>query len=100
MKKRKIPMRKDVLSQEMFPKRQLIRIVRDQQHQVTLDPTGKKSGRGAYVRIDVAAVKEAYQQRTLDQVFEIPLSDQFYEELIAYVDHLQARQELIKNEKL
>lgn len=36
-------MRKDVLSQEMFPKRQLIRIVRDQQHQVTLDPTGKKN---------------------------------------------------------
>lgn len=100
MKKRKIPMRKDVISGEMYPKRELVRIVRDKDLNVSLDPTGKKSGRGAYVRVEVDAVKQARNQHLLDQVFDVELSDDFYDELIEYVDHIQARQELKKNDKL
>ncbi|ANZ58106.1 DNA-binding protein [Fructilactobacillus lindneri] len=100
MKKRKIPMRKDVISGEMYPKRELVKIVRDKDLNVSLDPTGKKSGRGAYVRVEVDAVKQARNQHLLDQVFDVELSDEFYDELIEYVDHIQARQELKKNDKL
>lgn len=93
-------MRKDVVSGEMAPKRQLVRIVRDKEGNVSVDPTGKQSGRGAYVKIDVETAKKAKQDKILDQVFEVTLTDDFYDKLIDYVDHKQARQELIDNDKL
>ncbi|KRK58735.1 nucleic-acid-binding protein implicated in transcription termination [Fructilactobacillus fructivorans] len=93
-------MRKDVVSGEMAPKRQLVRIVRDKEGNVSVDPTGKQSGRGAYVKIDVETAKRAKQDKILDQVFEVTLTDDFYDKLIDYVDHKQARQELIDNDKL
>ena len=40
MKKRKIPMRKDIVTGEMMPKRQLIRVVKNKENEVSLDPTG------------------------------------------------------------
>lgn len=100
VKKRKIPMRKDIISGEMFPKKELVRIVRNKEGQVSLDETGKKPGRGAYVQIDVTAVKSAKSSHLLDQVFSVDLDDSFYDELIQYVDHVQARAELKRNDKL
>lgn len=41
MKKRKIPLRKDIVTGEMFPKRELVRVVKNKQDEVSLDPTGK-----------------------------------------------------------
>ena len=38
--------------------------------------------------------QKAKQKRTFDKVFDVQLSDEFYDELIAYTDHQQARQEL------
>ncbi len=45
MKKRKIPMRKDIVTGEMAAKKELVRIVRDSDGHVAIDETGKKSGR-------------------------------------------------------
>ena len=42
-------MRKDIVTGEMMPKRQLIRVVKNKEDEVSLDPTGKKAGRGAYI---------------------------------------------------
>lgn len=49
MSQRKIPLRKCVVTNEMKPKGELIRIVRSKEGDVSLDPTGKKNGRGAYL---------------------------------------------------
>lgn len=49
MKQRKVPLRKCVASQEMMPKKELIRVVRTPEGEVLIDLTGKKSGRGAYI---------------------------------------------------
>lgn len=98
MKQRKIPMRKDIVTGEMMEKKELIRVVRNKENEVSLDPTGKKPGRGAYVMIDVDIVKKSFKNRTFDKVFETKIDDSFYEELIEYVDHQQARRELFKNE--
>ncbi|SON65468.1 putative RNA binding protein; putative new fold (fragment) [Latilactobacillus sakei] len=46
MKQRKVPMRKDVISQEMKPKKEMVRIVKTAEGEISIDPTGKKSGRG------------------------------------------------------
>ena len=94
MKPRKIPMRKDIVTGEMFPKKDLVRVVRDKEGNVTLDPTSKANGRGAYISLDVAVAEKAKQTRIFDKAFEVKVPDQFYDELIAYVDHQQARREL------
>lgn len=59
MKQRKVPMRKDVISQEMKPKKEMVRIVKTAEGEISIDPTGKKSGRGAYVSLEPDAIKTA-----------------------------------------
>lgn len=49
MSNRKVPLRKCVATQEMKSKRELVRIVRSKEGEVSIDLTGKKSGRGAYL---------------------------------------------------
>lgn len=97
MKKRKVPMRKDIVTGEMMPKRQLIRVVKNKEGEVTLDPTGKKSGRGAYIAVDVEIAKRAKEEKTFEKAFHVKLDDSFYDELIQYTDHPQARQALFGN---
>ena len=93
-------MRKDIVTGEMMPKRQLIRVVKNKEGEVTLDPTGKKSGRGAYIAVDVEIAKRAKEEKTFEKAFHVKLDDSFYDELIQYTDHLQARQALFgDNEK-
>lgn len=90
-------MRKDIVTGEMMPKRQLIRVVKNKEGEVTLDPTGKKSGRGAYIAVDVEIAKRAKEEKTFEKAFHVKLDDLFYDELIQYTDHLQARQALFGN---
>ncbi|MBD7894368.1 YlxR family protein [Limosilactobacillus sp. Sa3CUN2] len=97
MKKRKVPMRKDIVTGEMMPKRQLIRVVKNKEGEVSIDPTGKKSGRGAYIAVDVEIAKRAKDEKTFEKAFHVKMDDSFYDELIQYTDHLQARQALFGN---
>ena len=90
-------MRKDIVTGEMMPKRQFIRVVKNKEGEVTLDPTGKKSGRGAYIAVDVEIAKRAKEEKTFEKAFHVKLDDSFYDELIQYTDHLQARQALFGN---
>lgn len=90
-------MRKDIVTGKMMPKRQLIRVVKNKEGEVTLDPTGKKSGRGAYIAVDVEIAKRAKEEKTFEKAFHVKLDDSFYDELIQYTDHLQARQALFGN---
>ncbi|UQS82903.1 YlxR family protein [Bombilactobacillus folatiphilus] len=87
-------MRKDVLTNEMVPKRLLVRIVRNKEGEVSVDATGKKPGRGAYVGLDPQAVKQAASAHTLDKILKVKLSAEFYQELYDYVDHQKARLDL------
>ena len=46
-RQRKIPMRKDIVTGEMLPKKELVRVVKNKENDVAIDPTGKHNGRGA-----------------------------------------------------
>ncbi len=94
IRKRKVPMRRDVISNEMKPKREMVRIVRTPDGNVTIDTTGKKSGRGAYVSLEPALIKKAQTNKSLDAALGVSVDPAFYDELFAYVDHQKARQEL------
>lgn len=87
-------MRKDIVTNQMFPKRELVRVVKNKENEVSIDPTGKAAGRGAYIGLDVEIAKKAKQKRIFDRTFQVKIDNQFYDDLIAYVDHQQARKEL------
>ncbi len=98
MKKRKIPLRKSVVSGEMLPKKELLRITRSKEGAVSIDPTGKLPGRGAYIAMDPDEAQKAWDEKILDRVLETHLSDDFYQELLDYVTHQKARRELFGHE--
>ena len=65
MKQRKIPLRKSVVSGEMKPKKEMVRITRSKEGEVSIDPTGKMPGRGAYVSLEPEEVQQAGRRRDL-----------------------------------
>ncbi|GAB2484642.1 YlxR family protein [Alkalibacterium psychrotolerans] len=98
MQKRKIPMRKCIASGEMKPKKEMVRIVRDKEGQVSIDPTGKKNGRGAYISLDADLVEKARKKGLLNQALNASVEEEFYTELLDYIDYRKARME-IENEQ-
>ena len=83
---RKTPLRKCVVTQEMKPKKELIRIVRSKEGEVSIDPTGKKSGRGAYLTKSAEVVKLARQKQTLDHQLKTKIDASLYDELLAFIE--------------
>lgn len=98
MQKRKVPMRKCIASGEMKPKKEMVRIVRDKEGQVSIDPTGKKNGRGAYISLDADLVKKAQKKEMVNQALNASVEEDFYTELLEYIEYRQARIE-IENEQ-
>ncbi|MFC4387439.1 RNase P modulator RnpM [Gracilibacillus marinus] len=80
-KQRKVPLRKCVATQEMFPKQALIRIVKTKEGQIFVDPTGKKNGRGAYISKSIDAIHKAEKTHALDKHLETQIPQEIYEEL-------------------
>ena len=81
MKQKKIPMRTCVVTKEKYPKKELVRIVRDNEQNVSVDLTGKKNGRGAYLKLDLDVIELAKKTKALDKHLEVSVSDEIYEEL-------------------
>ena len=92
-KTRKIPLRKSVVSAEIIDKRDLLRIVKTKDGEIFIDPTGKKNGRGAYIKLDNEEALQAKKKRAFNS-FSMEVPESFYDELIAYVDHKVKRREL------
>lgn len=78
---KKIPLRQCVGCREMKPKRDLIRVVRSPEGVVSIDPTGKKSGRGAYVCPDPACLRKAIKSKALERAFLAAVDPSLVEEL-------------------
>ncbi|MEK3886936.1 RNase P modulator RnpM [Bacillus sp. FSL K6-3431] len=83
---KKIPLRKCLATGEMKPKKEMIRIVRSKEGDVSVDPTGKKSGRGAYISKDREAVLTAQKKNVLASQLHAQVDKSVYEELLAIID--------------
>ena len=81
MAERKIPMRKCLGCNEMKPKRELIRAVKSPEGEISLDLTGKKSGRGAYVCRSLACLQKARKSRAFERVLDCPIPEEVYNRL-------------------
>lgn len=80
-KKKKIPTRQCLGCSEHRQKLELLRVVRDPEGNVSLDFTGKKSGRGAYICKNVACLRQARKRRSLSRALECEIPDEVYEAL-------------------
>lgn len=86
-KPKKIPMRRCLGCGESFPKKELIRIVREPDQTVSLDFKGKTSGRGAYLCLKVECFRKAQKARRIARSLEAEIPDELLarleEEIIA-----------------
>lgn len=81
MKTRKIPLRKCTGCQEMKNKKELIRIVRNNEGEFSLDFTGKKPGRGAYICANEECLIKAQKSKGLERSFKVSVPNEIYENL-------------------
>ncbi|SFA41666.1 hypothetical protein SAMN05192569_100379 [Parageobacillus thermantarcticus] len=79
---KKVPMRKCVVTGEMKPKKEMVRIVRSKDGEVSIDPTGKKAGRGAYITLDKECILLAKKKNVLAHHLKTEISDSLYDELL------------------
>lgn len=84
--RKKVPMRKCVATGEMKPKKELVRIVRTKEGEVSIDTTGKKSGRGAYLSKDKEAILLAKKKNILANHLEVKIDDSLYDELLQLIE--------------
>ncbi|CVH75163.1 hypothetical protein BN3662_00781 [Clostridiales bacterium CHKCI006] len=82
---KKIPLRKCVATGEQLPKRELIRVVKNKEGELFVDDTGKKNGRGAYLKRSKEAIELARKKGALKRALETDIPDEIYEELMKYV---------------
>lgn len=66
---------------EMFDKRELIRVVKSPDGEVSLDLTGKKNGRGAYVCSNPECLKKARKRKSIERAFSMKIEDTVYDKM-------------------
>ncbi len=74
-------MRKCVVTQERFPKKELIRVVRTPENEIVVDPTGKRNGHGAYVSRSLETIEKARKNKALARALEMEIPEEIYQEL-------------------
>lgn len=85
-KVRKIPQRQCLGCGEHRPKRELLRVVRSPEGEISLDFTGKKSGRGAYICPSSACLRKARKSKRIDSVLEVQIPESVYDEMEAALE--------------
>ena len=78
---KKIPIRTCIGCNEGKPKKELIRVVKTSEGEVSIDFTGKKNGRGAYICPNISCLEKAIKTKRLSRAFEMPIENEVYERL-------------------
>ena len=78
IKPKKIPSRKCLGCMQSFPKKDLIRLVRSPEGDISLDFTGKKSGRGAYICQNAACFAKAKKAKRFEKNLECQIPEEVY----------------------
>ena len=78
---KKIPQRQCMGCRERKAKRELIRVVRSPEGEVSLDFGGKKNGRGAYICPKMECLKKAIRSKALDRSLEVTIPQEVYQRL-------------------
>lgn len=90
MQQKKVPMRKCMGCSQMFPKKELVRVVKsklskegeEEAYEVSLDLTGKKAGRGAYVCKSTQCLKAARKAKRFERTLDCTIPDEVYDRML------------------
>ncbi len=85
MKQRKIPMRTCVVTHEKCEKRDLLRVVRNNEGVVFIDDTLKANGRGAYLKKDKDVIEKARKTKVLENHLNTTIDNSIYDELLTKI---------------
>ncbi len=83
---KKIPMRRCLATNESFPKKELLRIVRTPEGEVKVDLSGKLNGKGAYISKSNEALEIAKTRKVLDRALDVKVPDEIYEEIAKLIN--------------
>ena len=83
---KKIPMRQCLGCREMKPKKELIRVVRSPENEISLDFKGKANGRGAYICPEMDCLKKAIRGHALEKAFDRAIPEEVYAQLTAQME--------------
>lgn len=78
---KKIPQRSCVICRQKKDKNELIRIVKNKENEVSIDKTGKKEGRGAYICNNIECLEKAIKTKAFKRVLDIDVDEEIYENI-------------------
>lgn len=81
VKPKKIPQRKCIVCTDRSDKKKLIRIVKNKEGQIFVDPTGKANGRGAYICQSMECMEKAIKTHALERSFRVEIPTEVYDRL-------------------
>lgn len=81
MQKKRVPLRMCAGCGEMKTKKELVRVVRSPEGEISLDLTGRKPGRGAYVCKSIDCLKAARKGRRFEKAFSCKIPDEVYDRM-------------------
>ena len=93
MAQKKIPARQCIGCMTSRPKKELVRVVRAPSGEISIDPVGKKPGRGAYLCPDAACLAKAKKKKALERCFEQPVPAEVYDALARQLAGVEVEQE-------
>ncbi|MCR4633722.1 MAG: YlxR family protein [Erysipelotrichaceae bacterium] len=83
---KKIPMRRCLATNQSFPKKDLLRIVRTPEGEVKVDLTGKLNGKGAYISKSLEALELARKKNAISRALETEIKEEVYEEILKVIN--------------
>ncbi|MBO5378673.1 MAG: YlxR family protein [Ruminiclostridium sp.] len=83
-----IPLRKCLGCDEMLGKKGMLRVVKTKEGEISIDETGKKNGRGAYICRDMECFSMAQKKHSLERSLKCSISEEIYEKLRQEIEEL------------
>ena len=77
-KSKSVPMRMCIACREMKPKKEMLRVVKTAEGEIAVDPTGKASGRGAYVCGSEECMQKVTNRKLLNKAFSVDVATDVY----------------------
>ena len=93
MKEKKIPQRNCIACQDRDNKKKLIRIVKNKDNEIFLDPSGRANGRGAYVCATHECLSKAIKSKALNRAFKMDVEDDVYKHLLDELDKVSSNED-------
>ncbi len=83
-----IPLRKCLGCDEMLGKKGMLRVVKTKEGEISIDETGRKNGRGAYICRDIECFNKAHKKHSLERSLKCSISEEIYEKLRQEIEEL------------